>query len=309
MICVSRGPAFGPCGWPNASGGERMAAAPALEYFCNCAETNSRFVSPAAARSRATLAASAAGLRRARGPQCERAGRLTRDTRAQGGPARCQPSGSLRKESPPSGSLSHRPIQVSLVRAASASPCGLPQDRECRRMLFRARERSQVRDEQFDMLKRRLLVFLEIEAEPAGGEAAVAVRLLPRHECRQLERLGDRHAADLSRGHLGEHEVVVFQRPLKDRSRVALRGRRCSSPGPRRRSRLYGTGAGPPNVGARSDLRGSSVIDSFARIDEPGLGAFKPERPQTLSRLGRGGADAPARSAAVWPPLLAGQRR
>jgi hypothetical protein len=34
MICVSRGPAFGPCGWPNASGGERMAAAPALEHFC-----------------------------------------------------------------------------------------------------------------------------------------------------------------------------------------------------------------------------------------------------------------------------------
>jgi hypothetical protein len=33
MICVSRGPAFGPCGWPNASGGERMAAAPALEHF------------------------------------------------------------------------------------------------------------------------------------------------------------------------------------------------------------------------------------------------------------------------------------
>jgi hypothetical protein len=34
MICVSRGPAFGPCGWPNASGGERMTAAPALEHFC-----------------------------------------------------------------------------------------------------------------------------------------------------------------------------------------------------------------------------------------------------------------------------------
>ena len=41
MLCVSRGPAFGPCGWPNASGGERMAAAPALEHFCNCAETRS----------------------------------------------------------------------------------------------------------------------------------------------------------------------------------------------------------------------------------------------------------------------------
>jgi hypothetical protein len=38
---VSRGPAFGPCGWPNASGGERMAAAPALAHFCHCAATRS----------------------------------------------------------------------------------------------------------------------------------------------------------------------------------------------------------------------------------------------------------------------------
>src|SRR6266516_6178125 len=79
-------------------------------------------------------------------------------------------------------------------------------------------------------------MLLEVEAEPAGSEAAVAVRLLPRHQCSQLERLGDRDAADLSRGHLGEYEVVVFQRPPKDRSRMALRGRRCSSPGPRRRT-------------------------------------------------------------------------
>jgi hypothetical protein len=33
MICVSRGPAFSPCGWPNASGGERMAATPAPRTF------------------------------------------------------------------------------------------------------------------------------------------------------------------------------------------------------------------------------------------------------------------------------------
>jgi len=84
------------------------------------------------------------------------------------------------------------------------------------------------------MLKCRLLVFLEVEAEPAGGEAAVTFRLFPRDQRRQLERLGDRHAADLARGHLCEDEVVVFQRSPKDRSRVALRGRRCSSPGPRR---------------------------------------------------------------------------
>jgi hypothetical protein len=99
-------------------------------------------------------------------------------------------------------------------------------------VLFRDCERSQVRDEPRDIIERRLLVFLEIEAQPATGKAAVAVRLLPRDQRRQLKRLGDRHAADLSGGHLGEDEVVVFQRPLEDRSRVALRGRRCSSPGP-----------------------------------------------------------------------------
>jgi hypothetical protein len=105
-------------------------------------------------------------------------------------------------------------------------------------VVFSSGERSQVRDEELDMLERRLLVFLEIDAEPAGGEAAVAVRLFAGDQCRQLERLGDRHAADLSCGHLGKHEVVVFQRPPENRSRMALRGRRSSSPGPRRRERV-----------------------------------------------------------------------
>jgi hypothetical protein len=35
-------------------------------------------------------------------------------------------------------------------------------------------------------------VFLEVEAEPASGDAAVAVRLFPRDQGRQLERLRDR---------------------------------------------------------------------------------------------------------------------
>jgi hypothetical protein len=113
----------------------------------------------------------------------------------------------------------------------AAPPCGLPQNCERRGVVFSGGERSQVRDEQLDIVECRLLVFLEIEAQPAGGEAALAVRLFPRDQCGQLERLGDRHAADLSCGHLGEHEVVPFQRPPKDRSRVALRGRRSSSRG------------------------------------------------------------------------------
>ncbi|HEY8502013.1 MAG TPA: hypothetical protein VIL21_04960, partial [Solirubrobacterales bacterium] len=92
----------------------------------------------------------------------------------------------------------------------------------------------QIRDEQRDIFERRPLVFFEPEAEPAGGEAAVALGLVPGDKRRQLERLGDRHPADLPGGHLGEHEVVVFEHAPKDRSRMALRSRRCSSPGPRR---------------------------------------------------------------------------
>jgi hypothetical protein len=119
-------------------------------------------------------------------------------------------------------------------------------------MVLWGRERSQLRDEQRDIFERRPLVFLEPEAEPAGGEAAVAVRLLPCDQCRQLERLGDCQPADLPRGHLGEHEVVVFQRPLKDRPRVALRGRGCSSPGTGTAKRLY---RGFPSSRPSSSLR------------------------------------------------------
>jgi hypothetical protein len=99
-------------------------------------------------------------------------------------------------------------------------------------VVFSGRERLQIRDEQRDIFERRLLVFLEIDAEPAGGEAAVTLRLLACHQRCQLERLRNRHAADLSRSHLGEHEVAAFERPPKDRSRVALRSRRRSSRGP-----------------------------------------------------------------------------
>jgi hypothetical protein len=89
----------------------------------------------------------------------------------------------------------------------------------------------QIRDEPRDLFKRRPFVFFEPEAEPAGSEAAVAVRLFSRDQGRELERLGNRHPADLSGGHLGECEVAAFQRPAEDGSRVALRGRRSSSRG------------------------------------------------------------------------------
>jgi hypothetical protein len=139
------------------------------------------------------------------------------------------------------------------ANSRSGPPCGVPQDRQRAGVVRSGRERSQVRDEQRDIFERRLLVFLEVEAEPAGGEAAVAVRLLPRDQRSQLERLGDRYPADLSCGYLGEDEVVVFQRPAEDRSRMALRGRRCSSPGAERRNEFKAVRtAGGKNAHART---------------------------------------------------------
>jgi hypothetical protein len=88
-------------------------------------------------------------------------------------------------------------------------PCGLPEDCERRGVILWIGERSQARDEQRDILKRRPLVFLEPEAEPPGGEAAVAFGLPPRDQCRQLESFGNRHPADLPRGHLGEQGCRV----------------------------------------------------------------------------------------------------
>jgi hypothetical protein len=64
------------------------------------------------------------------------------------------------------------------------------------------------------------------------SDSSVTVELFPRDQSCQLERFGDRDAADLPRGHLGEDEVVARQRLPDDASRVTLRGRRCSSPGP-----------------------------------------------------------------------------
>ena len=81
--------------------------------------------------------------------------------------------------------------RASLSRMA-APPCDLPQNRERRGVVLSCRERSQVRDEQRDIFERRLLVFLEREAEPAGGEATVTLRLVsarPVPSARALRRL------------------------------------------------------------------------------------------------------------------------
>jgi hypothetical protein len=120
------------------------------------------------------------------------------------------------------------PSRCSVLREkiprGSIPACGSPRDRKRRGVILPRGEGLQARDEQGNIVERRFLVLLQVEAEPASGEAAVAIGLLTRDQACQLERLGDRHAADLRRGRLGEHEVVAFERPPENRSRVALRG-------------------------------------------------------------------------------------
>ena len=97
----------------------------------------------------------------------------------------------------------------------------LSQDRERRGVLRQARKRSQVRDKQRHIVERRLLVLFEPEAEPAGGEAAVAVRLLPRDQRRHLERLDEADVADLFGLRLRDQHVVALERSLEE-ARAAL---------------------------------------------------------------------------------------
>ena len=124
----------------------------------------------------------------------------------------------------------------------SSLPGGLPQDRERRRVVPWGRERSQVRDEQLDIFQRRLLVLLQVDAEPAGGEAAVAVRLFARDQRSQLERLDEADLADLSRRRLS-----------------ALASFRWPSQSSRRRSRLISSTATPSSaVRTKSSTRSGS---------------------------------------------------
>jgi hypothetical protein len=88
----------------------------------------------------------------------------------------------------------------------------------------------------------------------SGRRSGRTDQVVSAHQRRQLERLADRHAADFSRGHLGEHEVVVLQSPLEDAAGVALRGRRSSSPGPRRRSESKAVKGGPEEDARRHRL-------------------------------------------------------
>jgi hypothetical protein len=87
-----------------------------------------------------------------------------------------------------------------------------------------------------ELVDRRFIVLLEVTQESAGRDPWMPARLLAGDQQRQLKRVCEPEPGEFFCGHLGTRQVAAFQRPPKDRPRVALRGRRCSSPGPRRRS-------------------------------------------------------------------------
>jgi hypothetical protein len=59
-------------------------------------------------------------------------------------------------------------------------------------------------------------------------------RIIARDQDGQLERIAEIDLRELLRSRLGSEQVPALQRFLEDPVRVALRGRRSSSPGPRR---------------------------------------------------------------------------
>ena len=74
-------------------------------------------------------------------------------------------------------------------------------------------------------------------------------RTLPGDRRRQLEGLDEADVADLLRRCLGDEQVLVLERSLEDGARVALRGRRRSSPGP----------SGKPSLSGHKDSRGKKT--------------------------------------------------
>jgi hypothetical protein len=146
-------------------------------------------------------------------------------------------------------------------------------------------------------------VFLEVAQQPAGRDARMPARRLPSDKRSELERLDEADVADLPNRCLSDEQVVVLERSLEDGSRVPLLGRTFLLPGAETAIRLYGTGREPPkcwgDAGLARVVPGSGNREHLTRA---GARRLKPCQGygRRRFRLGRGGADAPARSAAVW---------
>src|SRR5262249_20521089 len=125
-----------------------------------------------------------------------------------------------------------------------------------------------------NLLDRRGGVFLEVAQQPADRDPRMPARRLPSDQGRQLECLDEADVTDLLGRRLGDEQVVVLECSFEDCARMALRGRRASSPGPSGTQRL------PPCRTTLPDTMGrSSAQRKFIRgVEQVEYKCFAVER-------------------------------
>jgi hypothetical protein len=91
--------------------------------------------------------------------------------------------------------------------------------RHQREFAFIASKGRQAAEHEPDLFERLGLELIEVAGQPAGREAAVALRCLLCDERCQLERLGETDSADLLRCCLGDEQIPALERSLEDGTR------------------------------------------------------------------------------------------
>ena len=92
-------------------------------------------------------------------------------------------------------------------------------------------ERYEARRGQRGLFDSRVRILLEVAEQPPGRDPRMPTRVFPRDEDRQLERVDQDELRQILRRRKRHEHVAALERPLEDRVRMALRGRRSSSLG------------------------------------------------------------------------------
>jgi hypothetical protein len=86
----------------------------------------------------------------------------------------------------------------------------------------RATERRQATDSESEVVEPCGRMLVEEPACPSGARSSVAACVVLRDQRDELERLTERHLADLPSGRLSHEQVATLDRPVERRSWVSL---------------------------------------------------------------------------------------